>query len=203
MNELLKLDQATRMLAEVQSAGDAKNLMDIASAAKHYAKKHGLGKEAVDYARTIEVSAEIKMGEYLALMEKNEGGDPVSHDDRVDEPPTLADMGISKNLSSEAQTLAELPTEDQEKVKSGKMSKRKGVNKVKQKKKKDKLAADSKKPIPRGITLYEGDIFDQLLKIPDKSIDLAIVDPPYMVLEKSGTPLSRSTSILPLHIAGC
>lgn len=39
-------------------------------------------------------------------MEKNKGGDPVSHVDRVDEPPTLEEIGISKNLSAEAQALA-------------------------------------------------------------------------------------------------
>ncbi len=85
-SNLVKLDQATRMLAEIKTVDDAKSLMDIASAAKHYARKHGLGKEAVSYARTIEVSAEIKLGEILKPMEKNKGGDPVSHDDRVDEP---------------------------------------------------------------------------------------------------------------------
>ena len=65
------------MLAEVQSIDDAKNLMDTASAAKHYAQKHKLGKEAVGYAREIEIRAEILLGEFLAEMRKNKGGEPL------------------------------------------------------------------------------------------------------------------------------
>ena len=44
--------------------------MDIASAAKHYAQKHKLGKEAVNHAREIEIKAEILLGEFLLEMEK-------------------------------------------------------------------------------------------------------------------------------------
>ena len=47
--------------------------MDVASSAKHYAQKHGLGKEAVGFAKSIEISAEIKLGEFLKEMEKNKG----------------------------------------------------------------------------------------------------------------------------------
>ena len=98
------------MLAEVQSIDDAKNLMDTASAAKHYAQKHKLGKEAVGYAREIEIRAEILLGEFLAEMRKNEGGKPVERVDRFNiNPPTLAEIGISRDLSSEAQVLATLP----------------------------------------------------------------------------------------------
>jgi len=67
------------------------------AAAKHYAQKHGLGKDAVAYAKKIEVSAEIKMGEFLKEMEKNKGAmgigtSAVSKDDRT--PPTYKELGI-------------------------------------------------------------------------------------------------------------
>lgn len=42
---------------------------------------------------------------------KNQGGDPVPHRNRVDEPPTLADIGIDKKTSMVAQQLAALPRE--------------------------------------------------------------------------------------------
>ena len=110
------LNNATKMLAEVQTIDDAKNLMDMAAAAKHYAQKHGLGKDAVTYAKSIEISAEIKLGEILKDMEKNKGGWGTKQDEFCspphvpqDEPPTLAEIGISKNLSAEAQNLASLP----------------------------------------------------------------------------------------------
>ena len=98
------------MLAEVHNIDDAKNLMDTASAAKHYAQKHKLGKEAVGYAREIEISAEILLGEFLAKMRKNKGGEPLEYlEGRGINPTTLAEIGISYDLSSEAQRLALLP----------------------------------------------------------------------------------------------
>ena len=98
------LNNATKMLAEVQSIDDAKNLMDTASAAKHYARKHGLGVEAVTFARSIEIASEIKLGEFLQLMEKNKGAaaNALVPDEGV-QPPTYTEIGISYDLASEAQ----------------------------------------------------------------------------------------------------
>jgi hypothetical protein len=45
-------------------------------------------------------------------MPKNSGGDPVPHRNRVDEPATLAEIGITKKQSSTAQKLASIPTEE-------------------------------------------------------------------------------------------
>ena len=94
---LTLLSGATKMLAEIITIDDAKSLMDIASAAKHYAQKHNLGKEAVTYARSIEVSAEIKLGEFLKEMEKNKGAaaphNAVSIVDSV--PVTYKEIGIT------------------------------------------------------------------------------------------------------------
>lgn len=67
------LSDATRMLSEARKPEDAKDIMDMAAAAKIYAKKHGLGKEAVGYAQEIEIEAEIRLGEILKDMDKNKG----------------------------------------------------------------------------------------------------------------------------------
>ena len=129
------------MLAEVKTIDDAKLLMDIAAAAKLYARKHDLGKEAVAYAHEIEIRAEIKLGEILAVMEKNKGGNPdlqpVDVLDQLDEPPTLAEIGVSKDLSAESQALAALPAEKKEKVVKGETSKRKAITTARQEKKKE------------------------------------------------------------------
>ena len=101
------------MLAEVHSIDDAKNLMDMASAAKHYAQKHKLSKEAVGYARVIEIRAEIPFREFLAEMRKNK-------------------VGISYDLSSETQVLATLPESDQNDIISGKTSKKAAKKKHRQ-----------------------------------------------------------------------
>lgn len=146
-NSLILLDNATKMLAEVKSIDDAKYLMDIAASAKYYAQKHNLGKEAVSYAKNIEISAEIKLGEFLREMEKNKGVQGRFAGGRqcqppADIPPTLEEIGISKDLSAEAQILASRPEEEQEKIKAGKTSKQ-GA-KRKHKKEKDSEAIKSK-----------------------------------------------------------
>jgi hypothetical protein len=143
-NSLAILGNATRMLAEVKTIDDAKQLMDIAAAAKLYARKHDLGKEAVAYAHEIEIRAEIKLGEILAVMEKNKGtegqlrGKDSSGDTIRVSPeaitPTLEEIGVSLKLSAESQALALLPAEKKEKVVKGETSKtghrRTGVRKA-------------------------------------------------------------------------
>jgi hypothetical protein len=95
-----------RLLAEVNTIDDAKHLMDVAAAAKMYAQKHHLGKEAVQHATEIEIQAEIKMGEYLKDMEKNKGGRPIEKtcttEGQVSEPATYEEIGITRNEASSA-----------------------------------------------------------------------------------------------------
>jgi len=131
------------MLAEVHRIDDAKNLMDTASAAKHYAQKHKLGKEAVGYAKEIEIRAEILLGEFLAKMRKNKGGEPLKYlEGRGINPTTLTEIGINYNLSSEAQRLALLPEKEKEKIVKGKKSKQSTLRE--QKRQDDEIAIKNK-----------------------------------------------------------
>jgi N6-adenosine-specific RNA methylase IME4 len=120
---LIKLGDATKMLAEVRDAPGAKKLMDVAAAAELYARKAKLGQEAVNYAAGIKLDAERKLGQYLkATPDAPKGGDTRSNGTRtvpLDSPPTLADLGISKKLSSEAQRLASIDDETYAKVRTG------------------------------------------------------------------------------------
>lgn len=122
-NALVKLGDATRMLAEVRDAPSAKKLMDLAAAAELYARKAKLGEEAVTLAAGIKLDAERRLGTYLkqtpdapkGWAAKSQGSDK----EPKDSPPTLAELGISKKLSSEAQRLAEIPDETFLRVKAG------------------------------------------------------------------------------------
>ena len=139
------LNNATEMLATVNTIDDAKNLMDKASAVKHYAQKHNLGKEAVSFAQEIERSSELLLGKFLKEMEKNKGAQGigksvVKQDDRT-QTPTYEEMGITYNLGAEAQELTNLSDEDKEKFIKGKISKKKAKNKTKTKKKKEEINA--------------------------------------------------------------
>jgi DNA modification methylase len=193
-SSLAILGNATRMLAEVKTIDDAKQLMDIAAAAKLYARKHDLGKEAVAYAHEIEIRAEIKLGEILAVMEKNKGtkgqliGRGIIGGEQARPPieivPTLAEIGITKDLSAESQALAALPAEKKEKVVKGETSKRKAITTAKQEKKKEErqqeIAEKSAAYVPEdSIVLHHADAVEHLKTLADESVDLILIDPPY------------------------
>jgi N6-adenosine-specific RNA methylase IME4 len=123
-NSLAKLDQATRMLAEVRTIDDAKDLIDLAEAARVYAKQVELGLEAQNHAAEIKLRAQRRAGEILDKMEKNKGGRPTDTTDNLllpvigseqEEPPTLTELGITGKDAHVWQTLAKMPELDFEK----------------------------------------------------------------------------------------
>lgn len=118
---LARLESATKALGEIRDAASAKHVMAMAIAAESYARVCKLGDDSEQYARGIRYGAEIKLGEILKATPKATGtrlvgGDAKSASARSggtveeppDQPPTLANLGISKKLSSEAQQLAGL-----------------------------------------------------------------------------------------------
>lgn len=121
---LVKLDNATRMLAECKNPIDALAVMALADAAEAWAKTLRLGDEAERYAREIKCDAKRKLGEMLRSSERAKGtrvkggttGGPVV-EPPANDAPTLADLGISKKLSAESQVLASLPEEQYQEVK--------------------------------------------------------------------------------------
>jgi hypothetical protein len=179
------LGNATRMLAEVQTIDDAKQLLDIAASAKLYARKHNLGKEAVNYAHGIETQAEIKLGEILIQMDKNKGakgiGKSVIHNDDSTIPPTLSELGVSLNLSSESQLLAKLPEDEKIKIIQGTKSKKKAITENKKKREREDESKKAKDIIISDdhADLRLGDFREKLNDIKDNSIDLILTDPPY------------------------
>jgi hypothetical protein len=68
--------------------------------------------ELISFATEIKLRAERRAGELLATMPKAKGGGDTSTGSRaqpVQEPPTLADLGVTKTQSSKWQKLAALP----------------------------------------------------------------------------------------------
>ncbi len=114
-NSLLKLDKATQLLAEVRSIDDAKELIDLAEAARVYAKQVKLGLEAQNHAAEIKLRAQRRAGEILDTMEKNKGGWIEHNLTLLDEsssciqPPKYEDIGITYKDAHVWQTLAAMP----------------------------------------------------------------------------------------------
>jgi N6-adenosine-specific RNA methylase IME4 len=115
-NSLAKLDQATRMLAEVRTIDDAKDLIDLAEAARVYAKQVELGLEAQNHAAEIKLRAQRRAGEILDKMEKADGGIRWSRlQPETEMPKTYEELGIEKRDAHVWQTLAKMPELDFEK----------------------------------------------------------------------------------------
>jgi site-specific DNA-methyltransferase (adenine-specific) len=112
MNDLIaqQLSSACRLLATARDAQSAKRVVDIAHAAEVYAKRQKLSEDVIAHAREIKVDALTAMGEYLQAAPKNKGanGSVVTGSRREpvkDRTPTLAEVGIGKKESSDAQAL--------------------------------------------------------------------------------------------------
>lgn len=113
--ELAKLDAATRMLAEAKTLDEVTHIVNIAEAARVYARAAKLGLEAYNHAAEVKVRAERKAGELLRDMPKAEGGRPPQETSNtmlpVSDTPTLSDIGVAKMQSSRWQAIAAVPDE--------------------------------------------------------------------------------------------
>lgn len=70
-NALAKLDRATHMLAEAKSLEEVKHILDLAEAARVYARAAKLGLEAANHAAEIKLRAERKAGDLLKQLERD------------------------------------------------------------------------------------------------------------------------------------
>jgi hypothetical protein len=110
---LLQLGTAHYALAAARSIGDFKKIADVAAAAEIYGRRVKLSQETVDFALEIRLTADRGLGELLARTPKHKGwlkrGSAVPESNHG-EPSTLAELGITKQFSSQAQKLAAVPS---------------------------------------------------------------------------------------------
>ena len=124
---LALMSRASQMLAEATTIQKAKELKDLALTAQDWARRKGMGEEAIQHCRSYALMAERRMGEMLAATPraKNRPGPGRGKaGDRAlpalrESPPTLADIGVSKKESSQAQKLAALPEPEFQEVLAG------------------------------------------------------------------------------------
>ncbi len=107
---LANLNKCVELLDKCTNAEDAKKLMDIGVAAKVWAKRQKRGVDAQNSATEFVLHAKRKLGEILSETEKHPGGRPGAKPvDAKRQVSTLEDLGISRDLSSQAQQLAAVP----------------------------------------------------------------------------------------------
>jgi hypothetical protein len=98
-------------------------IMDVGAAREVFAKRQGMGEAIIGAAHALKIHAMARLGELLTGMTKagpkysRGGGSKGSKRVRLlSEPPTLADLGLTKKVSSLAQQLDELPPETREAI---------------------------------------------------------------------------------------
>lgn len=71
---LAKLSAAVQALADAKTIDQVKHIMDVAEAARTYARAAKLGLEATNHAAEVKLRAERKIGELLRQLERSKGG---------------------------------------------------------------------------------------------------------------------------------
>lgn len=74
-NPLAKLSAAAYALEQAKDLTEVKQIMDMAEAARVYARAAKLGLEAANHAAEIKILAEYKAGQMLQQLERDKGGD--------------------------------------------------------------------------------------------------------------------------------
>lgn len=115
--QLVRYEQARTALAAVHSYDEVKDIMDQAERAAVYARQAN-DSDLIKYATEIRVRAQRRAGEMLAQTEKATGAMGVGSNQyevrslaSTAPPATLADMGITKDQSSNWQALASMSEE--------------------------------------------------------------------------------------------
>ena len=109
--QLVRYDAMCHAIAAAYSVDEVKDIRDKARAIEVYARQ-AKNTEAERQACEIRLRAERKAGQLLSEMEKAKGGDPRPPPVAVGGPPTLADLGVSYNQSSQWQKLAAVPDDE-------------------------------------------------------------------------------------------
>lgn len=111
-SSLVRYDAACRAVAECKAVDEVKDWRDKAAALQAYARQAKNKQLEVDAAE-IRIRAERRLGQMLEQSAESgerqtRGGDAQAKSSL----PTLADMGISKDLSARAQQIASIPEEE-------------------------------------------------------------------------------------------
>lgn len=111
---LVKYDAMVMAIAAAYEVDEVKDIRDRVAALEHYSRQ-AHNTEAERRCCEIRLRAERKAGELLAVTEKAKPGGDMRPEHRsprsTNAPPTLRDLGISKDQSSNWQRLAQVPAE--------------------------------------------------------------------------------------------
>lgn len=172
--ELVRLTQAHRALSEARTLEEVKTILDVAVAARAYARARDLGEESARYAQEVVNRATRRMGEMLAANPDIRQGGPKSR------PATLGRIGISRSQSSRAQAVAKLPEADFERLADKPQNRLLRIQRDRdaERRRRDQAAAEADH-LAAGTRaeIRHGDFREVLADL--ENIDAIITDPPY------------------------
>jgi 16S rRNA G966 N2-methylase RsmD len=192
---LAKYEAAKLALAEAKAVDEVKHIRDVSVAMQAYARQAKDKQLEID-ASEIRLRAERRLGEMIAMQRETvglaKGGQPYqstgSKSDPVEQPHTLASVGIDKHLADRARKLSSIPEEDFEEILAEHKEAQKAVNaqimlKVTRKaelaEERRAMAAEVEGiPQDERFTLIQSNIFERY-DLPEK-FDFIITDPPYL-----------------------
>ena len=179
-SSLVIFTKASQMLAEADTIQKTKELKDLALTAADWAKRKGMGEEAIKYANSYALEAERKMGQLLSETERNKGAAQEDWKTQLPNVTTLSELGLSKRESAEAQKLAEVPDDVFSEIREGNKSKAQVIKEIKHRERIEARAeiartGESVKPDDKWH-IYQGDI--ATWEAP-RQYDFIITDPPY------------------------
>lgn len=115
MDALARLSAATTALAESRTLDEVKRILDLAEAARTYARAAKMGLEAANYAAEIKLRAERKAGELLAQLERDKPGPRTELNSSVEfnseYRAVLTENDIAPTTAHRWQTVATVPDE--------------------------------------------------------------------------------------------
>lgn len=195
MDALARLSAATTALAEARTLDDVKHILDIAEAARTYARAAKLGLEAANYASEIKLRAERKAGDLLAQLERGKTGPKTELDSNMESNyrAVLTDNDIAPVTAHRWQTVASVPDEVFEQhlveVKAdGDELSTAGLLRVAKELKKQQTIESAAQEAARVLSndaefaapiIYLADALDFMAGFEDDSFDLLLTDPPY------------------------
>lgn len=176
-NDSLQIfSRAAVMLAEADTLQKAKELKSLALTAADWARRKGMGEEAILHCRSYALEAERKMGQMLDEADLKAGRPK----NGIQRTPLLSELKISKKESSQAQRLAALPVTAFEKLKNGEKTRAEVKREIRAeeiKQERAKIAkAGSVVPVDDRWRVIEADM--KQWRMPEK-FDFIITDPPY------------------------
>lgn len=189
---LANLDRARAALAAATSFWDIREIRDIAEAGRAYAVARGMGEEAINHATSIKLEAARKIGQILRTSKKRAGRPPGNVSVSSDTfPPTLADLGLTRNQSSDCQALAAVDEDTftdivQEAKAEGSISETAVVKKARSKRAKTAHAERANKqkiveaaPPPEIEERIEVANVAERIPLDSNTVDLIVTSPPY------------------------